>query len=164
MSRKIALTKGFFAWVDDNDFEYLNQWTWHYSHGYAVRRIRDGKSKKTIIMHRLILNAPGDFQVDHINGNKLDNRKENLRVCSASQNKSNVDAPSTNTSGYKGVSFHKIAGRWRATIKINQKSKHLGHFNDPKDAARAYDLAAIALFGDYARLNFNESREHPYGN
>ena len=114
-------------------------------------------------MHREITNAPKGMQVDHINGNTLDNRKENLRVCTRSQNMMNRGKQNNNKSGYKGVSYMKkkdpnyeYPKPWRAQIKCptNQKVIHLGCYKYPEQAARAYDKKAIELFGEYAQLNF----------
>lgn len=92
-------------------------------------------------------------EIDHINRNKHDNRLENLRVCSRSQNTGNVGLRSTNVTGYRGVWFAKHAGRWRAAIKINGRSKHLGYFGTAQFAAIAYNIAARKHFGEFAHLN-----------
>lgn len=105
-------------------------------------------------MHRFIMDAPKGQQVDHINGNKLDNRKSNLRICSHSENLRNQRKPKDNKSGFKGVSWHKGAKRWCAEIRSNGKRHHLGYFDTAEDAAKAYDIAATLIHGDYARLNF----------
>ncbi len=100
--KKIPLTQGKFALVDDEDFEYLNQWKWKFLSGYAARK----KGKKTIYMHRLVNNTLDNKSTDHINMNKSDNRKENLRSSTSSQNKFNRDSMG-GSSKYKGVSWNK---------------------------------------------------------
>lgn len=152
--REIELTQGKVAIVDDDDFEWLNQWKWRFDI-YAVRELRG----KPLYMHRIILQTPIGMQTDHINGDKLDNRRENLRICSASQNKQNEGIRSNNTSGYKGahyVSTNNRIKKWCATIWINNKSIFLGFFLTAEEAARAYDKKAIELFGDFANLNFKK--------
>jgi hypothetical protein len=140
--KKIELTKGKFAIVDDEDFEWLNQWKWQYdSHGYATRKlwIIGGKGKtEKIYLHRLIMDNPTNKEVDHINRNKLDCRKSNLRLVTHSQNLLNRPANSNNTSGYKGVFFDKSRNKWKAMIKINYRSIFLGRFNTAKEASNAY--------------------------
>ena len=106
-------------------------------------------------MHREIMNAPEGLVVDHINRNGLDNRKVNLRLATAMQNvwnsKRNVN---TDSSKYKGVSWDKNKHKWRASIGIDRKTKHLGYFEDEKMAAKAYDKAAKEHRGEFAVLNF----------
>lgn len=92
-------------------------------------------------------------EIDHINQDKHDNRIENLRACSRRQNTGNTTLRTTNTSGYKGAFFARHANKWRASIKVNTRAIHLGYFNDPLDAARAYDAAAIRYFGEFACTN-----------
>lgn len=123
-----------------------------------VRAIdRSGKPPKQIKLHRYLLDAPDDMQVDHINGDALDNRRENLRLATPSQNQANRRKRQATTSIYKGVSWHKKARKWRATIGIgNGKQQHLGFYDDPVAAAAAYDARANALFGAYACLNLPE--------
>jgi hypothetical protein len=105
-------------------------------------------------MHRQILGAPPGQQVDHINGDTLDNRRVNLRLATHGQNQHNRGKYRNNKSGYKGVSWDKAAGKWRAQIKFNNKKYNLGRYHDPIEAALAYDAAAIRLHGAFARLNF----------
>ena len=106
-------------------------------------------------MHRVVMNNPKTKIVDHKNNDEtLNNQRENLRVCTYSQNAMNRGARSTNTSGYKGVSFSKATGKFNAVIWINKKGKFLGSFLNPEDAARAYDEAANKYHGDFARTNF----------
>ena len=133
--KKIELSKGKFATIDDGDFEKVNQYKWYCSHyGYAVRTERT--SEKVIMhwMHRFILDDVDDFEVDHINGDRLDNRKSNLRKCNRNQNCKNTTLPITNTSGYKGVAWHKQRGKWRAFIMLNHKQISLGLYDDKEEA------------------------------
>ena len=137
--RKIKLTQGKYALVDNEDFEWLSQWKWVFNNGYAVvSRYIGGGSKNakraTIYMHRLINKTPSGFETDHINRNKLDNRKENLRIASKNLNSINRGLRKDNTSGYKGVGWEKRRKKWYASIMINQKSKTLGCFNNIQDA------------------------------
>lgn len=153
--KKIPLTKGAEAIVDDEDYSYLSQFSWYLnSTGDAVRsELGRSKGRKHIRMHREILNAPNNKVVDHKNGNRLDNRKSNLRLCSKKDNNHNSKKPKHNTSGFKGVSWHKASKKWRAYIKYNRKTIQIGTFENILDAARAYDNKAQELFGDFAKLN-----------
>lgn len=155
--KQILLTQGKCAIIDDDDFELVNQYKWCYlghGGGYAVRRSEI--SKKPILLHRFILRLlPKDgIVVDHINGDPLDNRKCNLRVCNKSQNAANSKVPNNSSSGYKGVHWFKRDKNWQSQIKYHQKRYHLGYFDSPEDAARAYDKAALQFFGEFARTNF----------
>lgn len=153
--KQIPLTQGKFAVVDDADFEWLNQWKWGFSSGYARRLIwvKGGKGKQIIVyMHRLIMNPPD--VCDHINGNRLDNRRSNLRNCTQGQNTMNRSVLNkNNTSRYRGVSWFKRDGIWHAQIYINRKNLHLGYFDKLIDAAKAYNVAAVKFYGEFATLN-----------
>jgi hypothetical protein len=141
--KTIPLTKGKFAIVDDEDFEWLNQWKWQLSwNGYAIRHkhIRLGLHKYTseiVRMHRLINKTPLGNLTDHINRDKLDNRKINLRNANKSINSINRDRPSNNKSGIRGVYWDKFNNKWRAELKINGIKKSLGRFFDKRDAVLA---------------------------
>ena len=151
--KEIPLTQGKAALVDDEDFDYINQWKWHFHRtGYAAR----GYNKK--YMHRVILerynfNLGQRYinEIDHINHNGLDNRKSNLRLATISQNQQNSQIKRNNKSGYKGVVFRKDANKWRAQIGFNEKTFCLGYFNNPKSAAQSYNKKAKELFGQFAR-------------
>lgn len=133
--KKIKLKHGEIALVDDQDFDELNRYKWCLnSGGYATRR-KD--THKSILMHRWIKNTPYRMETDHINGNKLDNRRENLRNVSHSQNQLHSRLPKTNTSGYKGVVWDKKNNKWQAQIKIKGKNLHLGRFSSKKGAIMA---------------------------
>jgi hypothetical protein len=150
----ITLSKGNKAIVDDEDYEYLTQTKWSDdSHGYAIRHAFNIEGIPTTEkMHRIIMNAEPHQQVDHINGIPWDNRKSNLRLVTNAQNSANKDRYSTNKSGYKGVAVYN-KGRWTAQITVNYRKIHLGCFDDPKEAALAYNEAAVKYFGEYAKLN-----------
>lgn len=157
MSKQIQLSKGKYTIVDDEDFEYLNQWKWCVnSAGYAVRTVNfktssGKKTTTTIRMHRVILKPLPGMQVDHIDNDKLNNQKSNLRECTNEENGRNKGLPNTNSSGFKGV--EKRNRRWRAAIKVSQRKIHLGFFSCPIEAARAYNAAALKYHGEFAKLN-----------
>ena len=152
--KKIKLTQGKYAIVDDEDFAYLNQWKWYFNNkGYAVKNNWENKKWKTIYMHRLIMNTLKKMETDHINGNKLDNRRCNLRICTKSQNQINSNVNIKNSSGYKGVCWHKDRNKWQVQIEFNGKKYYLGYFVDKIGAAKAYNQKAKELFGEFAYLN-----------
>lgn len=154
--KEIRLTQGKVTLVDDRNFGWLNQWKWYFHHtGYAVRNQWNSVTKKRymIFMHRLILNTPKGFEADHINQNKLDNQRSNLRIATHSQNQSNGDAYQNNTSGYKGVHWDKKAKKWDARIQVTGKRIRLGAYEKKWVAALAYNIAAIGYRGKFARLN-----------
>jgi len=152
----IPLTKGKNAIVDFEDYEYLVQWKWRLStKGYAVAVIgkRGIDKAKMLYMHRVVTNAPKTMHVDHIWGDKLDNRKKSLRFCTNAQNISNSGIRKNNTSGYKGVIWDKRDKKWRSTIGFNRKSIFLGCFSCKHEAASAYNVAAVKYFGEFAKPN-----------
>lgn len=163
----IPLTKGKVAIVDDADFEAMTAHNWcalgPMKNGafYAVRSTRDGARKRQVLMHRVIGRAATGQEVDHWNGDGLDNRRANLRPCSSQQNKGNTRTRSK--SGFKGVTWHKRAGKWMAQIGVNYTVRCLGYFDKPDDAARAYDAAALKHFGRFARPNFKNESEATCG-
>ena len=152
---KIPLTQGKFAIVGPRDYKYLMQWKWYYLNGYAIRNGPQPK-RRPIRMHRVILERMGfkDFEdSDHVNKDKLDNRRCNLRPATRSQNNCNRSRRSHNTSGYLGVNWHKLTKKWRAYIAIGKKHKHLGLYKTKEKAARAYNDAAKKHYGEFATLN-----------
>lgn len=136
--------------VDDDDFQWLNQLKWHVNEGYA--RTQDFVPGVRHYMHQLVIGS-FSIQVDHINHNKLDNRKENLRQCTQQQNNANAQKRSGTSSKFKGVSFNKDKNKWEAKICVNYKTIHLGRHNVEEDAARAYNEAAREHFKEFAQLN-----------
>jgi hypothetical protein len=134
--KKIELTQGKYTLVDDKDFEWLNQWKWCYSfYGYAIRNKnwKNGKPQGLIYMHRLINNTPNGLHTDHINRNKLDNRRENLRSATDTQNAINKGLRKDNTSKIIGVSLFRN-GKWRSYITFKKQTIHLGYFRDIEEA------------------------------
>jgi len=155
--QKIQLTKGCIALVDDDDYEYLNQFKWRLADTnqwtkYAQTAIKINGKYKTFLMHRMIMNPLKNLQVDHINHNGLDNTKNNLRICTRSENCRHFRRMiKFNDFGFKGIKF-KDNG-WEAEIRINGKQKYLGRSKNPIEAAKIYNIAALKYFGDYAVLN-----------
>lgn len=153
--KQIQLTQGKFAIVDDEDFEILSQNKWYLgADGYARRNIKEGSKKTAIPMHRALLNPPSDRLIDHKNGNRCDNRRDNLRICTRSENAMNRGKTKQNSSGYKGIypEKHSKTNPWRAKIQIRGKSVQLGSFSSAKAAAEAYCEAALKYHGEYARF------------
>ena len=122
---------------------------WYYRPGGRRSRRQAGMP-----LHRLIMNTPKGMQTDHINGDTLDNRKQNLRICTAAENQRNRGPTKNNKSGFKGVGWHTRNKKWYARIMHNNKRTYLGSFKDKEEAARAYDRKAIELHGEFAKLNF----------
>lgn len=152
------LTGGHILLLDDEDAHLLDEYAWcpHTTkHNiYASASIwLPTQTTGTVLMHRLVMNAPEGMDVDHINRNGLDNQRSNLQVCTRAQNLARAGAPKTNTSGYKGVSWSKQHSKWVAYIRPDYKKRHLGLFLNKDDAARAYNRAALETWGEFAFLN-----------
>jgi len=149
---EIQLTKGMVAIVDDDCPLHILEKKWQYHpNGYAQGKGPKINGKQSLLyMHRVIMDAPKGFEVDHINNNRLDNRKENLRICTSSQNKMNTKYK--NKAGYRGVSIN-CSGKYRALIRFDGKNIHLGVFITAKEAAIAYNEAAVKYHGEFANLN-----------
>lgn len=155
----------YYALVDDEDFDWLNQWKWgRNNYGYAVRSYyySKGNKWKTIgmameIMKKYGLYDPDKF-IDHINRSRLDNRKSNLRMATRSQNGMNSRIPKNNTLGYKGIYFVKNSkiNPWAAQITYNNKPIRIGCYPTKEEAAKAYDEVAVKYFGEFASLNFKQ--------
>lgn len=153
--RLILTVKGEQIKVDACDYEALSQYGWRIDRkGYAIRRIRVGAGRKHIAMHREILGlAHGDTSaVDHIDGDRSNNTRANLRVCARAQNAMNRRINKNNTCGFKGVCWHKESKKWRAKIQAGGKGKYLGLFDTPEAAHAAYREAAQRLHGEFANM------------
>jgi hypothetical protein len=166
--RTIPLTKGKVAIVDDADYEWLKQRKWHYHigkqgerFGYAASRNKKGQYpyRKLVMMNNVIMNPPKGYEVDHINHNRIDNRRCNLRICTPLENCKNKTKFITK----KGVSHYKGAylynHRWASYISVNKKTIYLGRYPNEIEAAKAYDRAALKYFGEYAGTNFNNKKK-----
>jgi hypothetical protein len=139
--------------VSREDAERLRQHSWRMSSdGYAVRtETRSGK-RHTVYLHREVARPPPGQVTDHVNGDKLDNRRRNLRIATVAENNANSrDRP--RRSGFRGVYWHRQARRWVGQISVDGRLRHLGLFDDPMEAAKAYDLAARTAWGPFARTN-----------
>ena len=158
--KSIPLTQGRFALIDDDDFDKVVAYrSWHAveSRGtfYARTNVHCKDGHWTLLpMHRLIMGVSGNLQVDHKNGDGLDNRKENLRVCTQGENAKNRRRSSLSTSPFKGVSFRKRERRWVARVNSNGKRLWLGMYSTAEEAARVYDAKAREVYGAFARTNF----------
>jgi hypothetical protein len=155
----LILSHGKFSQVDAADFDWLNQWKWSYRRdGYVVRAqhvgVFNGKQKQQMIrLHRFIMAAPEGMSVDHVNGDGLDNRRCNLRICTHTQNHQNRKSRVASTSIYKGVYWWKHRQCWIAKITVNGSPKTLGQYDNQEEAALAYNAAAIKYFGEFANPN-----------
>lgn len=154
----IYLTKGYTTQVDDIDFEQLNRFKWYAATSrsntpiYAARK-SGTKPRKNIYMHRLLLNAPQDREVDHIDGNGLNNTRGNIRLVTRRQNSLNTSKRPSRIP-YRGVEFRKADGRYWCRIVHNGKRISIGYFHSAVNAATAYDKKALELFGEFGKLNF----------
>ena len=138
--------------VDTEDLPILDNRSWSMTdRGYIASK--RNKAEKTVKLHRAVMNAEAGVSVDHMDGDTANNRKSNLRICAHSDNVKNQRIRSDNKSGYKGVSFCKATNKWRAEIGADSKRILIGHFSDPKEAAHAYNEAALRYHGEFARLN-----------
>lgn len=152
--KKVVLTQKKVALISDADAEAIYQFKWHavriHNAWYAAASVGGTR----IYMHRFVLSPPDNAEIDHINGNGLDNRRSNLRICTHAQNLANQQPQSRKKySRFKGVTWCKRDKIWIAQIKVAQRRYSLGRYDDEADAARAYNRAATKHFGDFARLN-----------
>jgi hypothetical protein len=152
--KTINLTRGLYAIVDDEDFDWASKFKWHAAKtGYATRRgVRINGNQPCISLHREIVGAVDGDVVDHINGNRQDNRRCNLRITTYNGNAQNRAKRAGLSSKYKGV--HLARGKWQVTIKVNNKPRFLGLFDNEIEAAMHYDVAALTNFGVFAKTNF----------
>ena len=135
--------------IDAEDVDKVKDYTWnvHSKRLYCYTLL----NKSNTGLHRYIMNAPEGMVVDHINGDTLDNRKCNLRICTQQENLMNRPKPKNNTSGRKGVYWDKTYNKWKVCIKINGKQKHLAYFDNKEDAVKLREEAEAKYFGEYAR-------------
>lgn len=160
--KKIELTRGYYVIVDDEDFEWLNQWKWTACVKkwgiIGFRHFRENGKQHTVQMHREILKHHGfnieDLQIDHINHNTLDNRKEQLRIATPQENSRNTRIHKNNKSGFKGVSWSKSNKKWVTFLRVNKKSKYIGQFDNKIQAAIAYNKACKKIYGEFSHLNY----------
>jgi len=152
----IPLTQGYVATIDACDVHLVDQWDWtayvRPSTVHAFRKTTRDGIKVNVWMHRVILGTPAGFDTDHVDGDGLNNTRANLRVATRSQNNRNQRITGRNTSGRKGVSWHKKDKRWRACIHVNNRYVHLGHFVEFDDACAAYAKASTEMHGDFGRV------------
>jgi hypothetical protein len=164
---KLQTNNGYFYEIDEEDAEIVGLYNWYgwksrrrnsngeikFHSAYIVANHYHDNTNTRIFMHRVIMNVPNGIEIDHVNGDGLDNRKINLRLCSRGQNNKNVSKRIDNRSGFKGVKWHKQFKKWHARIKNNGKRYSLGLYETKTEAAIAYNKAASTLHGDFARLN-----------
>ena len=162
--RKIPLTRRMYAIVDPDDYYRLSEYKWHvsgagYDKYYAVRKgpNKNGTRGEMVQMHREVANTPEGLLCDHINGDRLDNRKANLRPATCTQNVRNSKKTSSPAySKYKGVTYRSRSRKWVAMIYLSRRQVFLGSFDAEIQAAKAYDKAAKKHFGEFAKLNFKK--------
>lgn len=144
--KEIQLTQGKVTQVDEEDFYSVSRHGWYFMNsGYAVATIKG----KKVLLHRFIMSAPIGLEVDHVNGDKLDNRKNNLRLCTRQQNEVNKNPGKNNTSGFRGVVKHKNG--FKAQTYFMKKNIHIGYFKTEEEAVSAYKAKVKELFGEFAK-------------
>jgi AP2 domain len=158
MTIEVPLSQGLIAVIDAADEALIAPYKWCASVGkwatYAVANYVKPDGRRSMLkMHRVIMGAVPGQLVDHRNHNGLDNQRSNLRLCGTSQNGANARRSRRNSTGYRGVGWHKQAGKWRAYIEVDKKLRHLGLFDDPWEAAQAYNAAAREAWGEFAYQN-----------
>lgn len=154
--KEIGLSRGLVAIVDDDIYEQLANHKWHAlnirGRFYAARTT--WPERKMVLMHRQALSISGrSIQIDHIDGNSLNNCRSNLRLCNNAENNRNKALTVSNTSGFKGVSWNSDAKKWNSRIKYNYKTFHIGLYSDLKECALSYDIAALLIHGEFAKTN-----------
>ena len=159
----LPLTKDKFALVDDDDYYWLSQWNWFAveikNTWYARRSKKKGvlrsNEKYEIYLHRIVMRCSDiDFVIDHLDKNGLNNQKENLRMCTKSENNKHTSSHKNSSSQYLGVSYDKNRNKWSANLMNNGKRILFKRYNTEIEAAKAYDITAKTQFGVYANLNF----------
>lgn len=155
----VPLTQGQTAVVDAEDYEMVSQHNWfaakvNRSGFYALRY--QTENRQPLAMHRSLMGVTSPISIDHVDGDTLNNRRSNLRICTNQQNQWNQKPRAGGSSKFKGVC--RVNGKWHAGIQVSMVQIGLGRFTDESDAARAYDRAALENFGEFAWLNFPEAR------
>lgn len=148
-----VFVKGHKVLIDKSDIDFFNTYSWHIVNGYVVRSKRLNEKIIQISMHNNLMNPPIGYEVDHINRNKLDNRRSNLRIVTHAQNCQNRRKSSRNTSGFIGIRKKKGRNKWEVQVTVMGKHYYVGYFSDIKEAVRARDTKALELHGEYAQLN-----------
>jgi hypothetical protein len=152
----VILTKGHIAIIDAEDAQIIDGFNWYAKvkprSVYACRMERINGKSKIVFLHRVLINAPDDMEVDHISGDGLDNRKLNLRLATHAQNQHNQRIAINNTSGYKGASWDKTKRKWKAYIRFNGRLSNLGYFATSEAASEAYKAASAQLHGNFGRI------------
>jgi hypothetical protein len=155
----VPLTKGLEAVIDASDVDLVEGFKWFArikkgATSYAVRRATDSDGRNLdVYMHRVIAQTPTEFDTDHVDGNGLNNRRSNLRYATKSQNMHNMRKRRDNTSGFKGVSWHKSSEKWMARIRLNGEQHHIGSFTTLQAAHEAYSQVSSRMHGEYARAS-----------
>lgn len=159
--KTIVLSKGFTSTIDDEDFGRVSKFKWTYKGGYAMRSYGPKNDRKYMYLHRFLLNALDlDAHVDHINGNRLDNRRSNLRIASLKENLRNRNHSVIAKSGLRGVYYSKEYSKrnkpWYSRIRLDSgKDRHLGYFETAEEAGKVFDKAAKEIYGEFCgKLNF----------
>lgn len=153
----VTLTRGYEAVIDRRDISLVDGRNWSVlisgrrKAKYACRVVVTDVGQKMILLHRVIIGAQQGQEVDHIDGDGLNNQRSNLRICTRSENTRNTGRRADNKSGFKGVFFETRAGRWRSEIRTNGKARYLGYFDSPEEAHQAYVAAAAEDHGSFAR-------------
>jgi hypothetical protein len=161
--KEVPLSRGMVALVDDEDFDRVNAFKWcaiRALNGKFYAHRRRSHDNPYVSMHRFVVGAGRGQVVDHRHGNTLDNRRENLRVCTGQQNGWNRSADRRSRTGFKGVHYFAPMGKWQAHIRVNNRKMHLGYHATVEDAAKAYDAAAVKHFGEFAKTNFTTANAH----
>lgn len=166
MTKEISLTQGKVALVDDADYDWLSQWKWctlrtgPTRRKYYAARSEYKPRRRTVFMHVEIVKPSEGMEIDHQDGDGLNNQRHNLREATRAQNSKNRKMSRNSTTGFAGVTYYPKGKKYRAQINCNGRHYYIGSYSTPEKAARAYDLKARELFGEFARLNFPD---HPIG-
>ncbi|KKK47775.1 hypothetical protein LCGC14_3151770 [marine sediment metagenome] len=152
-AKKIKLSDGQYAIVDADMYDELSQFKWCLVEGYPIRGTTKDGIQKRHLMHRVVNDTLDCLETDHINGNKLDNRKCNLRSVTRTQNEWNKKPRFGGSSKYKGVDWHPKTVQWRIRIRVNGKRVNLGYSHNEVEAAKIYNEAALKYHGEFAGLN-----------